>query len=145
MTDLDDDPLILSPNGCERDVRKIYQAARARFSPSHRIRDLGTLISMVQMRGRAIPARTDMPMPARADLVLVPVEPHHSRRLMLCGPDDRPWSPAVRALVDSVGPPAPGRTRRDRDMTSGTRAPQAPGASPATSGCSAGTRRIRAG
>jgi DNA-binding transcriptional LysR family regulator len=43
------------------------------------------------------------------DLVLVPITPHHSRNLVLCGPRDRPWLPAVHALVDSVAhlPPVP--------------------------------------
>ncbi|MFG2206370.1 LysR family transcriptional regulator [Streptomyces sp. NPDC048638] len=102
VTDLEDDPLILSPNGCERDIRKIYRAAGAGFSPSHRIRDLGTLISMVQA-GMGVSILPGIARPlVPADLVLVPIEPHHSRRLVLCGPDERPWSPAVRALVDSV-------------------------------------------
>lgn len=102
VAELEDDPLILSPNGCERDIRKIHQAAGADFAPRHRVRDLGTLISMVQAGlGVSVLPQVAQPL-VPADLVLVPVTPHHSRRLMLCGPDERPWSPAVRALVGTV-------------------------------------------
>lgn len=102
VAELEDDPLILSPNGCERDIRRIHQAAGARFSPHHRVRDLGTLISMVQAGlGVSVLPQVAQPL-VPADLVLVPVTPHHSRRLMLCGPQERPWSPAVCALVGTV-------------------------------------------
>ncbi|MFI1968584.1 transcriptional regulator [Streptomyces cinnamoneus] len=102
VSDLEDDPLILSPNGCERHVHRIHRAAGTPFSPAHRVRDLGTLISMVQAgMGISILPRVSRPL-LPTDLVLVPVEPRYCRRLVLCGPEGRPWSPAVRALADSV-------------------------------------------
>ncbi|MET7916420.1 LysR family transcriptional regulator [Streptomyces avermitilis] len=103
VADLADDPLILSPNGCERHVRTIHRLAGQEYTPAHRVRSLGTLISMVQAGlGVSILPEVSRPLIPQ-DLVLVPVTPHHSRRLVLCGPRKRPWPPAVRALVDSVG------------------------------------------
>lgn len=37
-----------------------------------------------------------------ADLVLLPLEPGTSRRLVLTGPQERPWHPAVRTLAESA-------------------------------------------
>jgi hypothetical protein len=36
------------------------------------------------------------------DLVLLPLHPQTSRRLVLTGPRARPWHPAVRTLADSA-------------------------------------------
>ncbi|MFJ9850589.1 LysR family transcriptional regulator [Streptomyces sp. NPDC101150] len=102
VADLADDPLVLSPNGCERHIRTIHRLAGEDYTPAHRVRDLGTLISMVQAGlGISILPEVSRPL-VPDDLVLVRITPHHSRRLVLCGPRERPWSPAVRALVDSV-------------------------------------------
>ncbi|WP_171170730.1 LysR substrate-binding domain-containing protein [Streptomyces sp. I05A-00742] len=100
--DLADDPLLLSPNGCERHVRAVHRLAGAEFAPARRVRGLGTLISMVQA-GLGVSVLPEVSRPlVPDDLVLVRLAPCHSRRLVLCGPRERPWSPAVRALVDSV-------------------------------------------
>ncbi len=48
IRDLEDDPFLISPNGCEVRVRTIHRLAGLRFAPTHRVRDLATLISMVQ-------------------------------------------------------------------------------------------------
>ncbi|MFI9048452.1 LysR family transcriptional regulator [Streptomyces sp. NPDC053427] len=103
VADLADDPLILSPNGCERHIRTIHRLAGEEYSPAHRVRDLGTLISMVQAGlGVSILPEVSRPL-VPEDLVLVRITPHHTRSLVLCGPQGRPWPPAVRALVESVG------------------------------------------
>ncbi|GLW15531.1 LysR family transcriptional regulator [Streptomyces sp. NBRC 13847] len=111
VADLADDPLVLSPNGCERHVRTIHRLAGEEYTPAHRVRDLGTLLSMVQagLGVSILPEVSRSVVPD--DLVLVPVTPHHSRDLVLCGPRDRPWLPAVRALVDSVARGNPGPPR----------------------------------
>ncbi|MFJ2774851.1 LysR family transcriptional regulator [Streptomyces sp. NPDC087300] len=101
--DLADDPLILSPNGCERHIRVIHRRAGVDYSLAHRVRDLGTLISMVQAGlGISILPEVSRPL-VPEDLVLVPVTPHHSRRLVLTGPRARSWSVAVRALIAATG------------------------------------------
>nr|WP_237529146.1 hypothetical protein [Streptomyces sp. SID5469] len=63
------------------------------YTPAHRVRDLGTLISMAQAGlGVSILPEVSRPLIPR-DLVLVRVAPHHSRRLAPCGPRKRPWPP----------------------------------------------------
>lgn len=102
VADLADDPLILSPNGCERHIRTIYRLAGEEYTLARRVRDLGTLISMVQAGlGVSILPEVSRPL-VPEDLVLVRVTPHHSRSLVLRGPQGRAWSPPVRALVDAV-------------------------------------------
>ncbi|MGW2230705.1 LysR family transcriptional regulator [Streptomyces formicae] len=100
--DLADDPLILSPNGCERHIRVIHRLGGVAYSLAHRVRDLGTLISMVQAGlGVSILPEVSRPL-VPDDLVLVRVVPHHSRRLVLTGPRERPWELPVRALVEAA-------------------------------------------
>ncbi|MEV6568612.1 LysR family transcriptional regulator [Streptomyces kronopolitis] len=111
VADLADDPLVLSPNGCERHIRTLHRLAGEEYTPAHRVRDLGTLLSMVQagLGVSILPEVSRSVVPD--DLVLVPVTPHHSRDLVLCGPRDRPWLPVVHALVDSVARTHPGPPR----------------------------------
>lgn len=102
VADLADDPLILSPNGCERHIRTLHRLAGEEYTPAHRVQDLGTLISMVQAGlGVSIQPEVSRPL-VPDDLLLVPITPHHSRNLVLCGPQNRPWQPAVQTLMDSV-------------------------------------------
>ncbi|MFD8543076.1 LysR family transcriptional regulator [Streptomyces sp. NPDC059649] len=102
IRDLEDDQLLISPNGCEARVRTIHHLAGLRFHPTHRVRDLATLISMVQA-GIGVTilsevSRTLVP----PDLVLLPLAPETSRRLVLTGPQHRPWHPALRTLAESA-------------------------------------------
>nr|WP_245001625.1 LysR family transcriptional regulator substrate-binding protein [Streptomyces alfalfae] len=74
----------------------------ARVTPTHRVRDLATLISMVQA-GLGVTVLTEASRPlVPPDLVLLPVTPPASGRLALSGPRDRPWLPAVRVLAESA-------------------------------------------
>ena len=102
VRDLEDDPFLISPNGCEARIRTIYGLAGLRFSPTQRVRDLATLISMVQA-GLGVTILSEVSRSLLPDdLVLLPVEPQASRRLVLTGPDARPWHPAVPALAESA-------------------------------------------
>ncbi|MFF4955322.1 LysR family transcriptional regulator [Streptomyces chattanoogensis] len=102
LRDLEDDPFLISPNGCEARIRTIHRLAGLRFTPTHRVRDLATLISMVQA-GIGVTVLSEVSRSLiPPDLVLLPLEPGTSRRLVLTGPAARPWHPAVRALVESA-------------------------------------------
>jgi DNA-binding transcriptional LysR family regulator len=102
IRDLADDAFLISPNGCEARVREIHRLAGVPFAPAHRVRDLVTLISMVQAGiGVTVLSEVSRPLVPR-DLVLLPVEPRTSRRLVLSGPRARRWHPAVRALAESA-------------------------------------------
>ncbi|MEV8022111.1 LysR substrate-binding domain-containing protein [Streptomyces sp. NPDC086554] len=102
IRDLEDDPFLISPNGCEVRIRTIHELAGLDFAPAHRVRDLATLISMVQA-GLGVTVLSEVSRSLiPADLVLLPLRPHVSRRLVLTGPHARPWHPAVRALAKSA-------------------------------------------
>ncbi|MEV7195161.1 LysR family transcriptional regulator [Streptomyces sp. NPDC093510] len=102
IRDLEDDEFLISPNGCEDRIRAIHRLAGLRFSPAHRVRDLATLISMVQA-GIGVTVLSEVSRSLiPPDLVLLPVEPRTSRRLVLSGPRGRPWHPAVRPLAESA-------------------------------------------
>ncbi|WP_336048198.1 LysR family transcriptional regulator [Streptomyces sp. CA2R101] len=110
LRDLEDDPFLISPNSCEARIRTIHDLAGLRFSPTHRVRDLATLISMVQA-GIGVTVLSEVSRSLiPPDLVLLPLEPRTSRRLVLTGPHARPWHPAIRGLAES----AVGHLARDR-------------------------------
>ncbi|MEI5131735.1 LysR substrate-binding domain-containing protein [Streptomyces libani] len=102
IRDLEDDPFLISPNGCEARVRTLHSLAGLRFSPTHRVRDLATLISMVQA-GLGVTVLSEVSRSLiPPDLVLLPLQPQTSRRLVLTGPQARPWHPALRTLAESA-------------------------------------------
>ncbi|MFE0189982.1 LysR family transcriptional regulator [Streptomyces sp. NPDC058989] len=102
IRDLEDDQFLISPNGCEARIRTIHSLAGLRFTPAHRVRDLATLISMVQA-GIGVTVLSEVSRSLiPPDLVLLPLEPQTSRRLVLTGPQSRPWHPAVRTLAESA-------------------------------------------
>ncbi|MGY5077746.1 LysR family transcriptional regulator [Streptomyces nigrescens] len=102
IRDLEDDPFLISPNGCEARVRTLHSLAGLRFSPTHRVRDLATLISMVQA-GLGVTVLSEVSRSLiPSDLVLLPLQPQTSRRLVLTGPQARPWHPALRTLAESA-------------------------------------------
>ncbi|WP_424892779.1 LysR family transcriptional regulator [Streptomyces sp. XH2] len=102
IRDLEDDRFLISPNGCEARIRTIHGLAGLRFDPTHRVRDLATLISMVQA-GIGVTVLSEVSRSfIPPDLVLLPLEPRTARRLVLTGPPARPWHPAVRALAESA-------------------------------------------
>ncbi|MBP2335502.1 DNA-binding transcriptional LysR family regulator [Saccharothrix coeruleofusca] len=100
VADLADDPFLLTCCCCERYVRQAH--AGHPFTPRHRVRELGTLLAMVRagMGVSIVPGLVASTLPA--DLVLVPLRTRVARRLVLGGPADRQWHPAVTAMVDSV-------------------------------------------
>ncbi|MFG2892774.1 LysR family transcriptional regulator [Streptomyces sp. NPDC048248] len=102
LRDLEDDAFLISPNACEARIRTIHDLAGLCFDPAHRVRDLATLISMVQAGiGVTILSEVSRSL-VPADLVLLPLRPHTSCRLVLTGPHGRPWHPAVRTLAESA-------------------------------------------
>jgi DNA-binding transcriptional LysR family regulator len=102
VADLEDDPFLLSDGGCERFIRDLYRQAGCRLRPTHRVRECGTLIAMVQA-GIGVSVVPGL-MAAMTDqrLVLVPLRQHMKRRLVLSGPPSGSWHPAVTALVEGL-------------------------------------------
>jgi DNA-binding transcriptional LysR family regulator len=128
IRDLEDDEFLISPNGCEARIRTIHDRAGLRFAPTHRVRDLATLISMVQA-GIGVTVLSEVSRSLiPADLVLLPLAPRTSRRLVLTGPQARPWHPAVRTLAES----AAGHLARSASRSSEAGAVPDSGVSPPT-------------
>ncbi|QEV20446.1 LysR family transcriptional regulator [Streptomyces alboniger] len=102
VRDLEDDAFLISPGGCEARVRELHRLAGARMTPARRVRDLATLISMVQA-GLGVTVLSEASRSLiPPDLTLLPVTPPAARRLVLSGPHTRPWHPAVRPLAESA-------------------------------------------
>jgi DNA-binding transcriptional LysR family regulator len=102
IADLEDDPFLLSHGGCERHIRDIYRQAGCRLRPTHRVRENGTLIAMVQagVGVSIVPGLMATMLDQR--LVLVALRQHRKRRLILTGPPAGTWHPAVTALVEGL-------------------------------------------
>ncbi|WP_329261233.1 LysR substrate-binding domain-containing protein [Actinoallomurus sp. NBC_01490] len=102
VADLADDAFLLSLGGCERHIRELHRRAGVPFDPTHRIRDMGTLMAMVRagIGVSILPALAGAMLVPR--LVMVPLIQEITRRLVLTGPPGHPWHPAVTAIVDAV-------------------------------------------
>jgi DNA-binding transcriptional LysR family regulator len=88
--------------GCEVQVRRIHALAGLPFETRQRVRELATLMTMVQEGiGVAIMPRLGEGM-LPATLRMIPLEPTVGRRLVLSGPNTRAWSPLTAALVDAL-------------------------------------------
>ncbi|TDC76678.1 LysR family transcriptional regulator [Streptomyces hainanensis] len=111
LADLDDDPLVLSTGGCEPYVEEVHRLSGVMLRPAHRVRDMGTLLTMVRGGiGVAImPGLTATLLDHR--LVLVPLTRTVTRHLSLTGPADRPWHPLAELLTTAV--PAGARAHSD--------------------------------
>ncbi|CCH28790.1 LysR family transcriptional regulator [Actinosynnema sp. NPDC047251] len=100
VADLVDDPFLLSCGGCERHVRVVCQGLP--ITPVHRVRELGTLLAMVRAGIGISLVPGLLAAMLTPGLVLVPLTRRVTRRLVVSGPPDREWHPAVTALVASV-------------------------------------------
>ena len=111
ITDLDDDPFLLSDGGCERHIRDIYRQVGARLRPTHRVRECGTLIAMVQA-GVGVSVVPGL-MAAMIDqrLVMVPLRQAKKRRLVLSGPPTGSRTGPVSRSTSSLPPSATSRAR----------------------------------
>ncbi|WP_320779054.1 LysR family transcriptional regulator [Streptomyces sp. CRN 30] len=100
LTDLLEDPLLVSSSGCEPQIKGLHTRVGAPYRPAQRVHSIGTLLGMVDAGlGVAV-----MPSLASSmigpELVMVGLEPYLSRTLVLTGPAGRPWSPALRQMCD---------------------------------------------
>lgn len=103
LAELDQDGLIISTGGCERHVRAMHDELGLPFAYSHRVREMSTVLRMVQEgMGVAIIPSLGQDMLSE-ELVMRPLETRRARRLVLAGPSTRPWHPLVHGLVDALG------------------------------------------
>lgn len=106
VADLEEDPFLLSCGGCEPYIREIFRQGRVPFAPTHRIREMGTLLAMVRsgVGVSLVPGLTAAMLDTR--LVLIPLDQQVTRKLVLSGPADRPWHPAAEAIAGTVHRPS---------------------------------------
>ncbi|MET9881245.1 LysR family transcriptional regulator [Actinacidiphila glaucinigra] len=100
LADLLDDPLLATTSGAESQLRELHTLAGVPYRPTQHIRELGTLLCMVEagLGVAVVPSLAGSMLPG--GLTLVPVLPRVERRLLLTGPATRPWHPHVTAIRD---------------------------------------------
>ncbi|WP_405640245.1 LysR family transcriptional regulator [Streptomyces uncialis] len=100
LADLLEDPLLASTSGCEPQITRLHAQAGLPYRPAQRIRELTTLLAMVEagLGVAVIPTLAASMLPAT--LILTPLQPRLERRLVLTGPSNRPWHPHVTAIRD---------------------------------------------
>ncbi|NKY41507.1 hypothetical protein HGA02_18890, partial [Cellulomonas septica] len=99
LAELVDDGLLVSGGGCEAQVRRLHRTAGLPFSPGQRVRELATMLRMVD-EGIGVSVMPSLGGGLLPDgVVMAPLAPTLTRDLVLTGPTTRPWHPLVRALV----------------------------------------------
>lgn len=102
LAELGEDGLLVSTGGCEAQVRRLHADADLPFRPAQHVRELATLMRMV-VEGIGVsimPSLGGAMLPP--ELVMVPLAPTRGRELVLSGPQQRPWHPLVRTLVEAT-------------------------------------------
>ncbi|MEV6970142.1 LysR family transcriptional regulator [Hamadaea sp. NPDC051192] len=98
LAELADDPFLLSDNGCEPLLRRLYEDAGEPLQPQRRIRDMATLLALVreQLGVTVVP---ELSLTGAQGLVAIPLDPpaHRVLRLVPADPDDADL--AVRTLL----------------------------------------------
>ncbi|MGW3312917.1 LysR family transcriptional regulator [Streptomyces sp. NPDC001073] len=99
LADLLEDPLLVTTSGFEAPLRRLHSMAGIPFRPTRRIRELSTLLAMLEagLGVGVLPSLAASMLPNT--LALVPLRPLLERRLVLTGPATRPWHPSVTALI----------------------------------------------
>ena len=100
LADLLEDPLLVTTSGFGAPVEHLHAVAGLPYRPARRVRELMTLLSMVEA-GLGVGILPSLAASMVSDaLTLVPLEPRLERRLVLTGPTTRPWHPSVVAIRD---------------------------------------------
>ncbi len=100
LPELLEDPLLVSSSGCEPQIKELHTLSNIRYEPAQRVRELSTLLSMVEADiGVAImPSLASSMLPDT--LVMIDIIPRLERRLVMTGPGTRPWHPCVTNLLE---------------------------------------------
>lgn len=99
VEDLMIDPILISDTGCKSKVLSICREANPDFQPEQEIRELKTVFELVEagIGVSIVPGIAEVL--ANDQLLLLPLEPMHTRSLVLTGPENRQWSPIVEVLI----------------------------------------------
>lgn len=108
LADLLEDPLLVTASGFAAPITRLHAMAGLPYRPARQIRELMTLLSMVEA-GLGVGILPSLAASMLSDtLTLVPLRPRLERRLVLTGPTGRPWHPSVVALRDLSARHVPG-------------------------------------
>lgn len=102
LVELLEDPLIVSGGGYEERIRELFHLAGLTFEGQRRVRELATLITMVEkgLGVSILPSLGATMIGPR--LVMLPLTPHLQRTLVVSGPQSRAWHPLVTALLEEL-------------------------------------------
>lgn len=100
LAELLDDPLLVSAAGCEPQIRELHRLSSLPYRPTQRVRELTTLMAMVEagLGVTIMPTLAETMLPD--GLGMVPLVQTIRRTLVLAGPLGRPCHPAVGLLRD---------------------------------------------
>ncbi|WP_372593680.1 LysR family transcriptional regulator [Actinotalea sp.] len=105
LAELLEDPLIVSSGGYEEQIRELHHQAGLPFESQRRVRELATLMTMVE-KGLGVSILPSLGAGLLSNrLVMLPLTPHVERNLVLSGPQSRPWHPLVTALLEELAIP----------------------------------------
>lgn len=115
LAELADDGMIVSGGGCEVHVRSMFDTAGIEFSARHRVREMSTLLAMVEQGfGVSIVPTLGREMLA-GTLRMRPLVERRARQLVLALPDNREPHPAARALLEHASSRRAASKGVDRD------------------------------
>lgn len=98
LADLLDDPLLVTTSGIVTALEQLHARANLPYRPARHIRELLTLLSMVEA-GIGVAILPTLAAAMLSDtLTLLPLHPVLQRRIVLSGPTSRPWHPSVVAI-----------------------------------------------
>ncbi|WZH36894.1 MAG: LysR family transcriptional regulator [Microbacterium enclense] len=102
LADFLDDPLLVSTAGCEPQIMELVRQVEIAYEPAQRVRELTTLMAMVDagLGITIMPTLVDPLLPA--SLTMTPLIHTLTRELVLTGPLTRPWHPRVRTLCGII-------------------------------------------
>ncbi|MEV0395925.1 LysR family transcriptional regulator [Polymorphospora rubra] len=100
LVDLVEDPLLVSTAGCEPQVQELHRRAGLPYRPAQRVRELTTLMAMVDagLGVTLMPSLAGPMLPA--GLAMTPLTDTLRRVLTLGAPTTRPRHPLVERLLD---------------------------------------------
>ncbi len=105
LAELLEDPLIVSGGGYEEQIRELHHLAGLTFESRRRVRELATLITMVE-KGLGVSILPSLGAGMLGPrLVMLPLTPRLERTLVMSGPQSRPWHPLVTALLEELEGP----------------------------------------
>jgi DNA-binding transcriptional LysR family regulator len=102
LAELADDPFLLSSGGCEPLIRQLYQQQGMSLEPTHRVREMTTLLAMIR-ENLGVSIVPSLALGDAADgTVALPLRPGVPRSLLLAARAAEDLSPAAKGFLDAI-------------------------------------------